>query len=101
MEDNILKEFIDDETFKLLNDNHFFDRIALRDYRIRGLYKELKKANANQAEAVEKIQQEYYPDLQFDTIRRVAYQPTWKYSISAKRWRERQKAKREEQGKEK
>jgi hypothetical protein len=69
---NPLSEFIDDNTFSLLQQHKLIDQKSLRDYQIRKSYREMRDT-MSAGDAIDKLQQEH-PYLQFDTIRKIVYQ---------------------------
>ena len=69
---NPLYEFIDDNTFSLLQQHKLIDQKSLRDYQIRKSYREMRDT-MSAGDAIDKLQQEH-PYLQFDTIRKIVYQ---------------------------
>ena len=69
---NPLGELIDDETFETLKKFKLLDEKAIRDYKIRQMYKDMRR-EMSAGEAIDKIQ-ELFPYLQFDTIRKIVYQ---------------------------
>ena len=70
--DNPLSELIDDEVFNTLKKYKLLDEKAIRDYKIRQMYKDMRR-EMSAGEAIDKIQ-EMFPYLQFDTIRKIVYQ---------------------------
>jgi len=74
--DNPLSELIDDETYNNLRKYKLLDEKAIRDYKIRQMYKDMRR-EMSAGEAIDKIQ-EMFPYLQFDTIRKIVYQVTKK-----------------------
>jgi hypothetical protein len=74
--DNPLSELIDDETYNNLKKYKLLDEKAIRDYKIRQMYKDMRR-EMSAGEAIDKIQ-EMFPYLQFDTIRKIVYQVTKK-----------------------
>jgi hypothetical protein len=70
--DNPLSELIDDETYNNLKKYKLLDEKAIRDYKIRQMYKDMRR-EMSAGEAIDKIQ-ELFPYLQFDTIRKIVYQ---------------------------
>jgi hypothetical protein len=69
---NPLSELIDDEVFETLKKFKLLDEKAIRDYKIRQMYKDMRR-EMSAGEAIDKIQ-EMFPYLQFDTIRKIVYQ---------------------------
>ncbi|MGB9696920.1 MAG: hypothetical protein ACP5P3_06100 [Ignavibacteria bacterium] len=70
--ENPLSDLIPDEVFNTLRKYKLLDEKAIRDYRIRQMYKEMRR-EMSAGEAIDKIQ-EMFPYLQFDTIRKIVYQ---------------------------
>jgi hypothetical protein len=70
--ENPLSELIDDETYNNLKKYKLLDEKAIRDYKIRLMYKDMRR-EMSAGEAIDKIQ-EMFPYLQFDTIRKIVYQ---------------------------
>jgi hypothetical protein len=70
--ENPLSELIDDETYNNLKKYKLLDEKAIRDYKIRQMYKDMRR-EMSAGEAIDKIQ-EMFPYLQFDTIRKIVYQ---------------------------
>ena len=70
--ENTLSELIDDETYNNLKKYKLLDEKAIRDYKIRQMYKDMRR-EMSAGEAIDKIQ-EMFPYLQFDTIRKIVYQ---------------------------
>ena len=69
---NPLAEFIDDNTYGLLQQHKLVDQKSLRDYQIRKSYREMRE-QMSAGDAIDKLQQ-MHPYLQFDTIRKIVYQ---------------------------
>ena len=70
--DNPLREFIDDDTYSLLEKNKLFSEKALRDFKIRRLFRDMRN-EMSAGDAIDAIR-EMYPYLQFDTVRKIVYQ---------------------------
>ena len=70
--DNPLSELINDDVFNTLKKYKLLDEKAIRDYKIRQMYKDMRR-ELSAGEAIDKIQ-ELFPYLQFDTIRKIVYQ---------------------------
>ncbi len=68
---NPLADLIDDTTYVKLQEFGLFNEKAVRDYRIRKMYRELR-ASMNAGDAIDAIR-ERYPYLQFDTVRKIVY----------------------------
>ena len=71
--DNDLEELISDETYEILNSHGLLDKKAIRDYKIRKMFKKMRKEGDSAGVAIEKIG-EIHKYLQFDTIRKIVYQ---------------------------
>jgi hypothetical protein len=69
---NPLGEFLDDNTYTLLQQHKLIDQKSLRDYQIRKSYREMRE-QMSAGDAIDKLQQ-MHPYLQFDTIRKIVYQ---------------------------
>ncbi|MBN1632778.1 MAG: hypothetical protein JW917_01275 [Ignavibacteria bacterium] len=69
---NPLSDLIDDDVFEKLKKYKLLDEKAIRDYKIRQMYKDMRR-EMSAGEAIDKIQ-EMFPYLQFDTIRKIVYQ---------------------------
>ncbi len=70
--DNPLRDIIDDTTFAELTKRKLFSDKAIRDYKIRQLFKDMR-ASMSAGDAIDQIR-EMYPYLQFDTVRKIVYQ---------------------------
>ena len=70
---NPLDDIIDDATFEELYKNKLFNDKAIRDYKIRRMFRDLRTSNMNAGDAIDKIR-EQFPYLQFDTVRKIVYQ---------------------------
>ena len=74
MNSNPLAELINDEIYNLLFSKGLIDEKSVRDYIIRKKFKTLRSNKLSSGDAIESLQGEY-PYLQFDTIRKIVYQP--------------------------
>jgi hypothetical protein len=74
MNSNPLAELINDEIYNLLFSKGLIDEKSVRDYIIRKKFKTLRSNKLSSGDAIESLQEEY-PYLQFDTIRKIVYQP--------------------------
>ncbi|MBU1098195.1 MAG: hypothetical protein CVV23_16265 [Ignavibacteriae bacterium HGW-Ignavibacteriae-2] len=72
--DNPLSDLIADEVYDVLNKNGLINHKSVRDYHIRITFKKLRATKIAAGDAIDKIRQQY-PYLQFDTIRKIVYQP--------------------------
>lgn len=73
IEINPLSEIIDDEVFDILVKEKVLHSKGIRDYLIRKLFKELRNKGMCVDDAVDEINQRYYPELQSDTIKKISY----------------------------
>jgi hypothetical protein len=71
--DNVLREIITDEQYRLLRQMGVLNEKALRDAYIRKTFKELRAQSLSAHQSIERLQT-LYPYLQFDTIRKIVYQ---------------------------
>lgn len=74
LEKNPLSELIPDDIYSLLTSRGLIDEKSVRDYIIRKKFKTFRSNKVNASEAIERLREEY-PYLQFDTIRKIVYQP--------------------------
>ena len=70
--DNPLQDLIEDEVYFELNKHNLFSEKAIRDYKIRRMFRNMRK-EMSAGDAIDKIR-EMYPYLQFDTVRKIVYQ---------------------------
>jgi len=73
-EKNPLSELINDDIYSLLTSRGLIDEKSVRDYIIRKKFKNLRSNKVSASNAIESLREEY-PYLQFDTIRKIVYQP--------------------------
>lgn len=71
---NPLAELISDDIYSLLAGRGLIDEKSVRDYIIRKKFKSLRSQKISASDAIENLRSEY-PYLQFDTIRKIVYQP--------------------------
>jgi hypothetical protein len=71
--DNPLSELISDDIYELLSSQGLIDEKSVRDFQIRRKFKQLRDSKVSAGESIETIK-EYYPYLQFDTIKKIVYQ---------------------------
>ncbi|MBX3009456.1 MAG: hypothetical protein KF816_15655 [Melioribacteraceae bacterium] len=71
---NPLAELISDDIYSLLTSRGLIDEKSVRDYIIRKKFKSLRQKKISASDAIENLRSEY-PYLQFDTIRKIVYQP--------------------------
>jgi len=67
---NPIPELVDDSTFDLLFTNQLIGEIKLRDYLLRRRFKEMRAKKIRAEECITSLQKDY-PELQFDTIRKI------------------------------
>jgi hypothetical protein len=71
--ENPLSDLISDDIYELLDSNRVIDEKAVRDYRIRKKFKQLRATKISAGDAIDTIREDYQY-LQFDTIRKIVYQ---------------------------
>ena len=71
---NPLAELISDDIYHLLSSRGLIDEKSVRDYIIRNKFKTLRSQKLSASDSIENLREEY-PYLQFDTIRKIVYQP--------------------------
>ncbi len=71
---NPLADLISDEVYDVLNENGLINHKSVRDYHIRKTFRQLRSTKLSAGDAIDKIR-DNYPYLQFDTIRKIVYQP--------------------------
>jgi hypothetical protein len=71
--DNPLSELISDEIYELLSSHGLIDEKSVRDFQIRKKFQQLRDSKVSSGDALVAIK-EYYPYLQFETIRKIIYQ---------------------------
>ncbi|MBA4407492.1 hypothetical protein C0389_09470 [bacterium] len=71
---NPIAELINDDVYTLLTSRGLIDEKSVRDYLIRKKFKDLRAKKISASNAIEVLREEY-PYLQFDTIRKIVYQP--------------------------
>lgn len=72
---NPIAELISDDLYSLLTSRGLIDEKSVRDYIIRKKFKDLRAKKISAGNAIEALREEY-PYLQFDTIRKIVYQPS-------------------------
>jgi hypothetical protein len=70
--DNPLSDLISDDIHELLTANGLIDEKSVRDFLIRKKFRQLRANKVSAGSAIEIIN-EHYPNLQFDTIRKIVY----------------------------
>jgi hypothetical protein len=71
---NPISDLINDQLFVELIRRGVVNEKYVRDYYLRSRFKEMRENRIGANEAIEKLNSEY-PYLQFDTIRKIVYQP--------------------------
>lgn len=71
---NPIADLVSDEVYSLLSSLYIIDEVSVRDYLIRKKFKQLKEKQVRTNDAVEIIMKEF-PNLQFDTIKKIVYHP--------------------------
>lgn len=71
---NPLSELISDDVYSILSSRGLIDEKSVRDYIIRRKFINLRANRVSASDAIEALRSEY-PYLQFDTIRKIVYQP--------------------------
>ncbi len=71
---NPIAELINDDVYTLLTSRGLIDEKSVRDYLIRKKFKDLRAKKISTSNAIETLREEF-PYLQFDTIRKIVYQP--------------------------
>ena len=71
--DNPLSDLISDDIYELLSSHGLIDDKSVRDFQIRKKFKQLRANKISAGDAIDTIK-EFYPYLQFDTIRKIVYQ---------------------------
>jgi hypothetical protein len=72
--ENPLPEVLSNEVYHLLRMNGLLNETSLRDFIMRSKFKKLRAMRMSAGEAIDILQREY-PYLQFDTIRKIVYNP--------------------------
>ena len=72
--DNPIADLVSDDIFELLDSRGLINHKSVRDYQIRKKFKSLRATKLSASDAID-ILREDYPYLQFDTIRKIVYQP--------------------------
>ena len=71
---NPIADLISDDIYELLSSRGFIDEKSVRDYQIKRKFKTLRSKKVSASDAIDSLRNEY-PYLQFDTIRKIVYQP--------------------------
>ena len=69
---NPLRPLISDEAFAYLREHGLLNERELRNYVIRRQFLEMRAQCVSAGDAIERLQQQY-PDLEYDTIRKIVY----------------------------
>jgi hypothetical protein len=71
---NPIPDLISDEIYALLDSKGLINEKSVRDYQIKKKFKSLRALKLSASDAIDRLRNEY-PYLQFDTIRKIVYQP--------------------------
>ena len=71
---NPISDLISDEIYDLLLSRGLIHERAVRDYKIRKKFKQLRAQKFRTGDAIDTLREEY-PYLQFDTIRKIVHNP--------------------------
>ena len=71
---NPISDLISDEVYDLLLTRGLIHERAVRDYKIRKKFKQLRAKKFRTGDAIDTLREEY-PYLQFDTIRKIVHNP--------------------------
>ncbi len=71
---NPLSDLINDQLFNELIKRGVVNEKYVRDYYLRSKFRQMRELRVAANDAIEKLKEEY-PYLQFDTIRKIVYQP--------------------------
>ena len=71
---NPIADLISNEIYELLSSKGLINEKSVRDYQIKKKFKYLRASKVSASDAIEAVREDY-PYLQFDTIRKIVYQP--------------------------
>ncbi|MEE9450892.1 MAG: hypothetical protein V3V72_12655 [Ignavibacteriaceae bacterium] len=77
---NPISDLISDEIYDLLLSRGLIHERAVRDYKIRKKFKQLRAQKFRTGDAIDTLREEY-PYLQFDTIRKIVHNPPKQLSV--------------------
>jgi len=77
---NPISDLISDEIYDLLLTRGLIHERAVRDYKIRKKFKQLRAQKFRTGDAIDTLREEY-PYLQFDTIRKIVHNPPKQLSV--------------------
>jgi len=77
---NPISDLISDEIYELLLTRGLIHERAVRDYKIRKKFKQLRAQKFRTGDAIDTLREEY-PYLQFDTIRKIVHNPPKQLSV--------------------
>lgn len=77
---NPISDLISDEIYDLLLARGLIHERAVRDYKIRKKFKQLRAQKFRTGDAIDTLREEY-PYLQFDTIRKIVHNPPKQLSV--------------------
>lgn len=73
---NPIADLVDDETYEKLAERGLINPNIIRNVKIRELYFQMKKETKLKSyDIIEKLRLEHCPHLEFDTLRKLIYQP--------------------------
>lgn len=71
---NPLADLISDDIYDLLSSKGLINEKTVRDYQIKRKFKALRESKMSASDSIDLLREDY-PYLQFDTIRKIVYQP--------------------------
>lgn len=71
---NPLADLISDEIYNLLSSKGLINEKTVRDYQIKKKFRALRATKLSASDSIDLLREDY-PYLQFDTIRKIVYQP--------------------------
>jgi len=72
--ENPIPDLLNDDVFNLLLSKGIIDEKSVRDYIIRKRFRSMREEKIAAGDAIDKLRQ-LYPYLQYDTIRKIVYNP--------------------------
>ena len=69
---NLIRDLIDDRTYKILLAESLLSETGIRDYRIKKLFGKMREEKIRASSAMDKIQN-LYPYLSYDALRKIIY----------------------------
>lgn len=71
---NPISDLISDEIYDLLCSKGLINEKSVRDYQIKKKFRMLRETKMSASDSIDVLRRDY-PYLQFDTIRKIVYQP--------------------------